>query len=575
MQILNDLQDQILKLERKSLNDLQITLTRFGITNEDSDTLQQSIQQIDDLFLLVVVGEFNSGKSSFINALLGEKLLKAGVTPTTTEINILRFDQKSENTLINPNFHLITAPVELLQEISIVDTPGTNAIIREHEEITTRFIPQSDLVLFVTSSDRPFTESERSFLEKIRNWGKKLVVVINKIDILESEDEIEQICDFVEDNVFSLLGIHPDIFPISSRSALSAKNGHPELWSVSRFEALEKHIHQTLDEKGRIQLKFLNPLGVGLHLSDRYLNVINERLLLLDDDLSALKNVEDQLSIFREDILKDFDYRLSDIVNILFEMEQRAQVYFEETMRLARIADLMNKKRIQQEFEQKVIANVPQQIDQKVNELIDWMVDRNFQQWEAVMTHLAERRRQHQKHIIGDPGTASFNYDRERLIEAVSREAGKVIESYDKTHEAQSIADSAQSAVAATAAMEISAIGLGAVITTIATTMAADVTGVLIASMVAVLGLFVIPAKRRKANQEMHDKITLMRENLVGSLQQQFTQEIDRSIDHIHNAVSPYSRFVRTEQGKLETSQNDLNGIIQELSRLKEEVQNF
>ena len=82
---------------------------------------------------------------------------------------------------------------ELLMEISIVDTPGTNAINRAHEAITSQFVPRSDLVLFITSVDRPFTESERAFLEHIRDWGKKVVIVINKIDILESETELQQV----------------------------------------------------------------------------------------------------------------------------------------------------------------------------------------------------------------------------------------------------------------------------------------------------------------------------------------------------------------------------------------------
>ena len=118
-------------------------------------------------FLLVVVGEFNAGKSAFINALLGQSVLKEGVTPTTTQVNILHYGDTRGQEVIDENLHVITAPVPFLSEISIVDTPGTNAIIREHEEITSKFMPRSDLVFFITSADRPFTESERSFLEKI------------------------------------------------------------------------------------------------------------------------------------------------------------------------------------------------------------------------------------------------------------------------------------------------------------------------------------------------------------------------------------------------------------------------
>ena len=94
-----------------------------------------------------------------------------------------------------------------------MDTPGTNAIIREHEAITSEFVPRSDLVLFVTSADRPFTETERVFLEQVRGWGKKVIIVINKIDILEGEPQLEEVRAFVADNARALLGVSPEIFP--------------------------------------------------------------------------------------------------------------------------------------------------------------------------------------------------------------------------------------------------------------------------------------------------------------------------------------------------------------------------
>lgn len=226
-----------------------------------------TIKQLDELFLLVVVGEFNSGKSAFINALLGDNYLEEGVTPTTTRINILRYGETTEQIVLSENEHIITLPVEWLSEISIVDTPGTNAIIRSHEEITTLFVPQSDIVLFITSADRPFTESERQFLERIRDWGKKVVVVVNKIDVLQVDKELEKVNNFVRDNANRLMGISPDIFPLNSRNTLLAKQGKPELWATSRFEPLENSIHDTLDESGLRRQKLLNPLGVGAHLA--------------------------------------------------------------------------------------------------------------------------------------------------------------------------------------------------------------------------------------------------------------------------------------------------------------------
>ena len=179
MRILTEAQENLLKDARNLLNELRDSLIKFGAAPEDYETLADSIRQLDELFLLVVVGEFNSGKSAFINALLGQKLLKEGVTPTTTQINVLRYGATEERRVENENLHTLTAPVPLLEELNIVDTPGTNAIIRQHEAITQQFVPRSDLVLFVTSADRPFTESERAFLEKLRDWGKKVLIVLN------------------------------------------------------------------------------------------------------------------------------------------------------------------------------------------------------------------------------------------------------------------------------------------------------------------------------------------------------------------------------------------------------------
>lgn len=572
MTILNEKQENLLKDERNLLSDLRIALIQFGAAPEDQETVGQSIEQLDELFLLVIVGEFNAGKSAFINALLGQRVLKEGVTPTTTQINILRYGDTAGRAVENEHVHALTAPVEFLREISIVDTPGTNAIIREHEEITSKFVPRSDLVLFITSTDRPFTESERAFLEHIRSWGKKVVVVINKTDLVPGDEELDQIRSFVAENSQRLFGMVPEIFPISSRLALRAKLGEPSLWPESRFEPLERYIYNTLDETGRLRLKFLNPLGVGMHLVDKYLEVAQGRLALLSDDFSMLEDVEAQLKLYREDMQRDFNFRMSDIENILFEMEQRGQDYFDETMRLARVFDLINKSRIQQEYEKKVVADAPQLIDRKVNELIDWLVDSDLRQWQAVMEHLAARRREHQDRIVGDVGIGTFHYDRDRLIEGVGREASRVVETYDKTYEAQLIAENAQTAVAATAAMEVGAIGLGTLVTVLATTAAADVTGVLLASVIAAIGLFVIPARRKQAKAELRKKIAELNAMLIRTLRGQFEREMERSMQNINEAISPYTRFVRAERGKLTEAQTELEKVREGLNRLKVQV---
>ncbi|MGH2708504.1 MAG: dynamin family protein, partial [Actinomycetota bacterium] len=265
--ILSDREQDLRAREQELLGRLAGALERFGadVAADDLQRFREAREQLAGLFLLVISGEFNSGKSSFINALLGERVLPEGVTPTTDRINLLRHGPRVGEQLLEAYLLERTHPAELLREITVVDTPGTNAIIRRHEELTRNFVPRSDLVLFVTSADRPFTESERGFLEHIREWGKKIVFVINKIDILAQPADREEIVGYVREHATTLLGEPPEIFAVSARDALEAKGKESaELWARSGFDAIEEYLLRTLDQEERIRLKLLNPLNVGL-----------------------------------------------------------------------------------------------------------------------------------------------------------------------------------------------------------------------------------------------------------------------------------------------------------------------
>jgi small GTP-binding protein len=570
--LLSDAQNALLRDERRVLSRLQTALARFEASAEHQSTLARSIEQLDELFLLVIVGEFNSGKSAFINALLGTQVVAEGVTPTTAQINVLQYGDAVERQFRDRALHVLTAPVPLLREIHIVDTPGTNAIIREHEKITAEFVPRSDLVLFVTSADRPFTETERAFLEQVRGWGKKIVVVINKVDILQNEQEIEEVRTFVAEGARTLLGFSPEIFPVSAKLAWRAKQGEPSVWDASRFEALERYIASTLDAPGRVRLKLLNPLGVGVSLTERHLAVARDRLALLKEDFATLDEVERQLALYHQDLMRDLEFRMADIDRILLEMERRGHDFFDETMRIGRVMDLLNRSRVQQGFEQQVVADAPQQIERKVGELVDWLVDADLRQWQAVTAHLADRRRQYRDRIVGDEMSGRFHYDRGRLIDSVGREAQGVVGSYDRRREAQELADGARNAVAAAAAAGAGAVGLGTIVTMAATTAAADVTGVIMTSVLAAIGFFILPAKRQRAKEDMRRKVAAVRARLSDALRVQFTREISRSVDRIREGVAPYSRFVRAEGDKLRVMEYELGEIANTLAALRSEI---
>ena len=555
-----DLQNE-LNSGRELLAQLRDALTRFGASTEDLAALASSIRQLDEFFMLVVVGEFNAGKSAFINALVGTRVLKEGVTPTTAQIHVLKYGDTVAHSADEQGLAVITAPAELLREVQIVDTPGTNAIIREHEQITSSFVPRADLVLFVTSADRPFTETERAFLEAIRGWGKKIVVVVNKADIFERPEELDEVLAFVRSAAQRLLGLTPEVFAVSARLAMKAKQGEPSVWTASRFEPLERYIAETLDEGSRFRLKLANPIGVGEALAQRYAAIASERLTLLKEDLSLLENVEQQLAVYRSDLARGFELRMTAVEKVLLDMEARGHAYFEDTLRIGRVMDLFNRARIQKEFEERVVADAPRQIERAVTELIDWLIDQDFRQWQAITTAIAERTKGHGSRVLGAPDVGTFHSDRSRLIDAVGREAQRVVDTYDRKREAAVIADHARTAVATAAAAGGGALALGTVVTLAATTAAADVTGILLASVVATLGFLVIPARRRKAKEELKEKVSALRERLATALRAEFERAQMNSRQRLDDVVAPYSRFVRAEQERWTLARDTLGGL--------------
>ena len=577
--ILTERHQQLLEQEQMILAKLRESLARFPATEEDLASLDFATTQLGELFMLVIVGEFNAGKSAFINALVGETVMPEGVTPTTAVINLLRHGDHVSEELLPDGVILRTHPADFLREITIVDTPGTNAIIREHEALTQSFVPRSDLVLFVTSADRPFTESEREFMSAIQEWGKKIVIILNKIDLMRDEQSRDQVTTFVQEKIQEFLGFQPEVFPVSSLLAQQAKEIEERnpaegerLWQASQFEPLESYVVDTLDEESRIRLKLLNPLGVADHLSDRYLHLTQDRLAVIADDLKTIDNIERQLALYKEDMRKQFEFHLTRVENVIHRMNQRGDVFFEETIRIGRVFDLMNSDRIKGEFAKNVIGDTERAIDETIDELIDWMVEQDLRVWEAVNEYIDRRRlNAYAEELIGDVGT-QFKYDRRSMLESVSKRAQEEVDRYDAARHAHELSLGVRNAVATVAVAEAGAVGLGALVVSAASTAAVDITGILAASVLAGVGLFVLPIKRRNARKDFHERSAELEKRLMEVMNEQFENELNRSVARIADAISPYTRFVRSSQDKYESLEQELETVQGDLRSIRHAI---
>ena len=314
----------------------------------------------EDRFHLVVVGEFNHGKSSFVNALLGETVLPVGVTPTTAAIHHLKYADTPEATVVyssgkresipfadarkfavgggtspdDVDYLEVGYPAPLLKErILLVDTPGVNDLSLQRADITYSYIPRADAVLFLLDAGQILKESERQFLnDKLLKASRdKIVFVITKWDIL-NEDEKKEALAYARTQLANLVK-DPVVFPVSAETALQggkmAESGMPELLAhLTTFLA---------EERGRILLD--NALGEGLNVAAllgkgvdarrRSLAMktdeLERRIKMLEEDLAGAAGTIEQRRIkIREEISgikvsaqKDLDHFVEETIRQL------------------------------------------------------------------------------------------------------------------------------------------------------------------------------------------------------------------------------------------------------------------
>jgi hypothetical protein len=232
----------------------------------------------------------------------------------------------------------------------------------------------------------------------------------------------------------------------------------------------------------------------------------------------------------------------------------------------------LNKDKIRGEFDRQVVAGTEQQIDTVVDELIDWMVDQDLKIWKSVTDYIDRRRlTQYEEGLIGEVG-GQFRYDRRALLESVASRTQEEVDRYDLDAEANELAESVRNAVATVAVAEAGAVGLGALVVAAASTVAVDVTGILAASLLAGLGLFVLPNKRRQAKRDFHAKAEELEQRLIEVMREQFEHELARSMDRVREAISPYTRFVRSQFEHLGQMRTQLTAVDDDMRALRHRI---
>lgn len=209
------------------------------IVNHDelAETVSSLRNRINEPYMFVIVGEVKAGKSSFINALLdtGKEITKVAPQPMTDTIQQIVYGEQEEVIVINPFLKKITQPIDILKEVAIVDTPGTNTIIEKHQQITEEFIPSSDLIVFVFESKNPYRQSAWDFLEYIKDdWKKKVIFVLQQKDLMDAADlriNIDGVVNQAEKKGMS----RPIVFAVSAKMEQEGNKAESGFGEIRNF----------------------------------------------------------------------------------------------------------------------------------------------------------------------------------------------------------------------------------------------------------------------------------------------------------------------------------------------------
>ncbi|HYE96326.1 MAG TPA: dynamin family protein [Rubricoccaceae bacterium] len=566
--------DALLGQERALLDRLHRLLETVGADEGLRRRVRDLADRLSALFLVVVVGEFNAGKSTVLNALFGQRVMEEGPVPTTDRITLLRHGERAETHRLGEHLAERRLPAPLLRDLTLVDTPGTNSIVREHQTLTEDFIPRADLVLFVTSYDRPLSESERSFLAFIREaWGKRLVFVLNKADLAATEADLAQVIDHVLEGCRRLMGFTPRLFPVAARLALAAKEGSPEnpaadpRWGASRFGAFQQFLTETLGAADRLALKLSAPLDTAAAVLTEAQARLAERRAILERDEAGLTTLQQRFTD-KEVLLREaVAHTIADVDRELLEMERRGVRFLDDTIRVTRLNLLRDRNAFREEFGRQVTGDAERRVEARAGEGVDALLRHVYALWNDTYAHLAEQRQ------VSAAQRDAFLYNREEVFQEVLREARKTIDAYNLDEEARRILENARATATLFAGAQAAAVGLGALAGIIIAATALDVTGGIVAAgVLAAFGFVLLPRQRRRAIQTFTERVDALRAALKEALLDQFAEEIAAAMSRVRRLVEPLEQHTAQQRAALADAATEADALQTEMASLRADV---
>ncbi|GAA5222182.1 dynamin family protein [Membranihabitans marinus] len=543
------------------------------VNNIETENIVHELRmRMTEPFLFVIVGEVKAGKSSFVNALLDSKTEICGVAPDpkTDTIQQIKYGEKMEEIVINPYLKQIYHPAEILKEISIVDTPGTNTIVDNHQEITERFVPISDLVVFVFEAKNPYRRSAWAFLDFINEeWKKKVIFILQQKDIMTEADlkiNIEGVIKQAkEKNVED-----PKVFAVSALQEINDKK------EESGFIPLRTYINDNITGDQVLILKIENLITLISTLNNKINTGLEARKAQYENDSQFRKEIQitldehvvstdNQVQVLIDNLLTGYDK-----ATLISERSLKEGLSF---MRLIgkSFKSIFNKKEspkvwledIRNELESNLKIEMTDRLHDGVNDLAD-----NVQN----MAKVVELKILKNKTILKDNHSLFGHIAEKRrlVIDELKTSFQKFIKDTDNFGDRDLISHGQAISPSIATGSGIAVIGI--ILTAVTNGAVFDVTGGLITTVGLLFAGITTGIKRNKILKQFNAEITSSRQRIKQEITDKLTEYIGNIRLKIDEQFIDFDQLLETERKEIEMMTNNYQQIDHNLQSISSNI---
>lgn len=552
MAILSEQQEKQFNLMRELLEN-SLELTELLNYDEESKILRERLGRLRSAALFVIVGEVKAGKSSFVNALLRTEVCEVAPDPCTSKIQEIVYGNDNETVTLGKNHERVTLDKEVLKEISIVDTPGTNSIIEDHQIITEEYIPQSDLIIFVFSATNPHTGSAWKFLELIQNdWRRKALFILQQSD-RASDQELKINKDRVKQYARERNIQNPLVFSVSAKNEENGVNEYD-------FSEFRDYIKKSISNGAIWKSKIESVRDIISSIASKIENSLDKEKTILKEDLKFYSSLSSKLNLRREKINSFQEIAINSLNSVYERQLSKLEKDFQKGLQvgnvLFRSIPLLRDKDIEgwlndlkSEFEEEASKEIEKEsykisknISSELKSLFDELFDNIDQRYKINKSDL------------------HLNTDRDDILNDLENQLKKFKNSKILEDKAGDVGNIGNFTIAGGGLAT-----LGAVIAAVTNIVIFDITGGVLAAIGGVLIGVTLLWKRGSIVAEFSKNI----EDAKNEFKERLTTELDSLFNKIFHELE---FIIKTPQKETEERISSLNLLLTKVDLIKEKL---